>query len=219
MTYIVRDGQVFYTAEGYWREYPVDAAEAETFEARGEHHARDASRAYFQNRPIPSADPATFESLDDEFSRDQSCVFCQTLRVEGADAPTFECLGQGFARDEHQFFEGPSGRSEPPSFFEKDRVVQAEEDPTSRWKTAIEAGDTNALDQLIDWYGEDENFLEAHVWMHVAVELRHKLDLYTETIEALEGQELSSVDVNVKVFVVPIETVCVVLSIPLITGG
>ena len=37
--------------------------------------------------------------------------------------------------------------------------------------------------------------------------------------EKVGATPLSSVDVNVKVFVVPIETVCVVLSIPIITGA
>ena len=37
--------------------------------------------------------------------------------------------------------------------------------------------------------------------------------------ERVGATPLSSVEVNVKVFVVPIETVCVVLSIPRITGG
>ena len=38
-------------------------------------------------------------------------------------------------------------------------------------------------------------------------------------IEKVGATPLSSVDVNVKVLVVPIETVCVVLSIPVMVGG
>jgi hypothetical protein len=104
--------------QAFFRATPITGADAGSFEALDEHHARDRlqvwhadtyrdSRDYFTTkrmriRRLDGADPASFMLLREDHARDAKHVWHEGDSFHVKDAASFEVLDHGFARDRHQ---------------------------------------------------------------------------------------------------------------------
>ena len=104
--------------QAFFRATPIIGAEAASFQALDEHHARDSrqvwhadtyrdSQDYFTTRririrPLEGADAASFTLLGGDYARDRQRVWYEGTPFPVKDAASFEVLDNGFARDRQQ---------------------------------------------------------------------------------------------------------------------
>jgi hypothetical protein len=102
----------------FFRATAIEEADAASFEALDEHHARDrlrvwhadtyrVSQDYFTTRRIrlrvlQDAVPASFQIMTEDYARDTRQVWHQGTPFPVKDAASFEVLDHGFARDRQQ---------------------------------------------------------------------------------------------------------------------
>ena len=121
--------------QAYYQSLQLAAADAASFQALGDHHARDHrvvwfcdthrdSRDYFTTKrfdvaEVEGAHPASFQVLSDgEYGRDDAHVFYRGAIVPVKDPASFELLDRGFARDRvtGYYDRAPVAGSDGPSF-------------------------------------------------------------------------------------------------------
>ena len=99
----------------YYRELPIEGADAKTFEVLNDNYAKDKGEVYYGDtyrkgqeyylikhsrlRVLKGADPATFRYLNYDYSRDKSSVFYEGVAFPVKDVDTFELIDRAYARD------------------------------------------------------------------------------------------------------------------------
>ena len=99
----------------YYRELPIEGADAKSFQVLNDNYAKDNNDVYFGDtyrkgqeyylikhsrlRVLKGADPATFRYLDYDYSRDKSSVFYEGVAFPVKDVDTFELIDRAYARD------------------------------------------------------------------------------------------------------------------------
>ncbi|HSW05579.1 DKNYY domain-containing protein [Aquabacterium sp.] len=103
--------------QAFYRHAPIDEADAASFEALDEHHARDRHRVYHADtyrdsqdyfttqrirlKVLADADPASFRLLEQGYARDAHHLYFDGQAFAVRDVASFEVLEHGFARDQH----------------------------------------------------------------------------------------------------------------------
>lgn len=149
-----------------YRETPIEGADARTFVALDDHHAKDArhvfhastyrvSQDYFTTkRPrvhlIEGADPESFRLLRLGYARDARRIYCDGVPVPVEDVDTFEQLDYGFARDRVRgyYMEEPVPGSDGPSFVVLDGHYA--KDATQVFHCDLEPGSDGAPPRRVD---------------------------------------------------------------------
>ena len=99
----------------YYRELPIEGADAKSFEVLNDNYAKDKNDVYYGDtyrkgqeyymikhsrlRVLKGADPATFRYLNYDYSRDKSSAFYEGVAFPVQDIETFELIDRAYARD------------------------------------------------------------------------------------------------------------------------
>ena len=103
----------------YYKDYRMDSADYNSFEALNSVFARDKNRGYYRGVELEPTVGASFSALDDYYAKDNAVVFfCDNyidfklfettrrnkiIRVVQADAASFEVIGNEYAYAKDKF--------------------------------------------------------------------------------------------------------------------
>jgi hypothetical protein len=157
----------------HFEKQPLDVPVGENLTPLNRRFAKTKSRAYYRDMPIEGAQAASFQALDEHYAKDAVSAFwfntyressdyfttlrIRQIRIEGADPASFAALTQDYARDAARIYhEGAPFRVEDPASFQVLDYGYARDNRRGYYtQTPIEGSDGASFSVVTAHYAKD----------------------------------------------------------------